>query len=95
METTQLSFLLYLLLGQVLLFGLRLLFLRRLPVDESAPRRLRQIGFAVYWLLGQVALFVGWSLLADLWESADVVAKADVVVTLHFGFVLFVVGLQV
>jgi Protein of Unknown function (DUF2784) len=99
LETNQLTFLLYLLLGQVVLLGLWALVRRRGPVGAEASAgpasgRLRQIGFAVYWLLGQVALFVGWVQLVDIWEGADAVVMADVVVALHFGFVLFVVGLE-
>lgn len=95
MDTTQLTFLLYLLLGQAVLLGLWTLVRRRAPVDAAAPGRLLQVGFAVYLLLGQIALFVGWDQLRDVWESAGTVAKADLVVTVHFGFVLFVLGLQV
>jgi hypothetical protein len=92
-ETNQLVFLLYLFLGQVVLLGLWSL-VRRGPADASSPRRLAQIGFAVYWLLGQAALFVGWTFLVAEWDEAGVVAAADMVVTLHFGFVLFVLGLE-
>ena len=95
MDTTQLTFLLYLFLGQAVLLGLWALVRRRAPADAAAPGRLLRIGFAVYLLLGQVALFVAWLQLRDAWESAGAVAKADVVVILHFGFVVFVLGLQV
>ena len=94
METNQLVFLLYLLLGQVVLLGLWSPIGRRAPTDAEPPRRLDQIGFAVYWLLGQVALFVGWTYLVEAWEGADTVARADLVITLHFGFVVFVLVLQ-
>jgi hypothetical protein len=93
-ETNQLVFLLYLLLGQVVLFGLWSLVRRRGPADAPSPRRLAQIGFAAYWLLGQVALFVGWTFLVAEWDEAGAAGAADLVVTLHFGFVLFVLGLE-
>jgi hypothetical protein len=93
-ETNQLVFLLYLLLGQVVLLVLWSLVRRRGSDDAPSPRRLAQIGFAAYWLLGQVALFVGWTFLVAEWDEAGVVAAADLVVTLHFGFVLFVLGLE-
>lgn len=95
LETDQLTFLLYLLLGQVVFLGLWALVRRRGSVGaEPASGRLRQIGFAAYWLLGQVALFVGWVYLVEAWKGAGVVPRADLVVTLHFGFVLFVLALQ-
>ena len=96
METTQLVFLLYLVLGQGVLLGSWWPFRPRSPVDAGAPpapRRLQQIGFALYLLLGQVALFAGWVKLEALWESSGAVARADVVTILHFGFVAFVLGL--
>ena len=60
---------------------------RRGPAEAPAPRRLARFGFAVYWLVGQVALFVGWTYLVEAWDEAGAVAAADLVVTLHFGFV--------
>ena len=93
-ESNQLVFLLYLLLGQVVLLGLWSLVRRRGPAEAPSPRRLAQIGFAVYWFLGQIALFVGWAYLAEAWTEAGAVGRADLIVTLHFGFVLFVLGLE-
>ena len=92
METNQLVFLLYLFLGQVVLLGLW--SLRRRRAGTPAPRRLARFGFAVYWLAGQVAHFAGWTYLVGAWDATDVVTAADLVVTLHFGFVLFVIGLE-
>jgi hypothetical protein len=91
-ETNQLVFLLYLFLGQVVLLGLW--SLRRRRAEAPAPGRFARFGFAVYWLSGQVALFVGWTYLVEAWDATDVVTAADLVVTLHFGFVVFVIGLE-
>lgn len=84
--TLQLLFLAYLIVGQ---FGLLLLWRTVAPRGATA-RRAGQALFGVYLLAGQAALLFGWPIVMDLWLASDAVARADVVVTLHLGFVLTV-----
>lgn len=89
MFTVQFFFLSYLLVGQVLLLGLWRLVER--PFRASPPSRSRNVLFAFYLLICQVGLFFGWPALVDLWLGANPIRLADVLVTLHLGFVLGVV----
>jgi hypothetical protein len=106
LDTTQLTFLLYLLLGQGILLGV-FSWLSRLATrgkgDDSQEKPDRaaawtgwswQVGFALYLLAGQVGLLLGWNKLVEVWEATEVVRRADVVITLHFAFMLFVLFVQ-
>jgi hypothetical protein len=90
--STQLTFLFYLLLGQVVLLLLWVVLRRvwpsRSPGQEpAAPSRWRAVPFAVYMLLGQVALLFGWPRLVELWLNAGKITRADLISTVHFIFV--------
>jgi hypothetical protein len=92
--TEQLTFLLYLLLGQALLLGVWSLIRRLLGRRDapSGPSRREQVLFILVILLGQVFILLGWRHLASAWEQADPLFLADLMVTLHFGFVVAVLG---
>ncbi len=90
--TAQLTFLFYLLLGQVVLLLLWVVIRRAWPSrpagqGPAAPSRWRAVPFAVYVLLGQVALLFGWPRLVELWLNADRITRADLISTVHFLFV--------
>jgi hypothetical protein len=85
--TLQYSFILYLVLGQLLL-----LLIWRLAAGRGQEKSswLRNVAFALFLLLGQVALLFAWPPLMSAWLSADRILLADVVVTFHVGLIVAV-----
>jgi hypothetical protein len=83
--TVQLTFIVYLLLGQlVVLLGWRLIA----PALRKLPTWLGNTLFGIYLLGAQALLFLGWPLLGAAWLQADNALLADLVVIVHLGLVL-------
>jgi hypothetical protein len=93
--TLQISFIVYLVLGQfVLLFLWRLLSgaarrFRAAPAPADT-RRSGGIVFALYLLFGQVVLFLAWPFLVSAWLATDSIVLADILVVIHLALVLAV-----
>jgi len=84
----QITFIGYLVLGQVLgILGWKAT--NKFLTPKSAS--LDGVLFAFYLLLLQAALFLAWPPIFRAWLRADRIMRADLVVILHFGFVLSVI----
>ncbi|MFO0880124.1 MAG: DUF2784 family protein [Gemmataceae bacterium] len=86
--TLQMLFLAYLVVGQ---FGLLALWKLMAPAGATR-RRAGQVVFGLFLLAGQGALLFAWPVLMHLWLTSDPIGRADLVVTLHLGFVLAVLA---
>src|SRR5262249_20997878 len=85
-------FALYLLAGQFLLYLLWRAYRRVVPAPPDEQRA--PLSFALLLVVGQVVLVAAWGPLTAGWESLDRITRADLVIIVHFGFVLFVVLYQ-
>lgn len=87
-----LAFILFLLAGEALLFVLWGLYRRFFPGKPDETR----VPLACVGLLfvGQPLILFGWKLLRDAWTNANPILLADIVATVHFVFVKWVVAQQ-